>query len=204
MAFENMTSSVNAAINNLSLSQAIEALQPLVLFVIGITLYSVFIFKFYKFISRKDIFRISKGGDHSILKKIAYLLEYIFLFPVIAFSWFLVISTFLSIVSELVSMSNIFLISMATMASIRIAAYYDEDLSKDLAKLIPFAFLAILLTDLVEISSDIVVMLLNQLPDVLGNIIYYFIFIVVLEFILRLVFHGKPRLTRETMQAPIS
>ena len=87
MAFENATAYITDLVSNLSLSNAAEALQPLVFFLVGMVIYSIFVFKFYKFIARRDIFRVSKGGDHSKLKKLAYALEYIFLFPVIAFFW---------------------------------------------------------------------------------------------------------------------
>ena len=198
MELANLTTNINNVINNLSGPNAIEALQPLVFFAIGMVIYSIFIFKFYKFISRKEIFRISKGGDHSIIKKIAYVLEYLFLFPAVSFLWFLVISISLSILSEVVSISNIFLISMATLVTIRVTAYYNEDLSRDIAKLIPFGLLAVFLTDLVNLSAELLISSLFQLPYVLDNIIYYFIFIVLLEFILRLIFHGKPKLTAES------
>ncbi len=206
MDFENLIASIynnsiiplNSITNTLSIPQAIETLQPLILFVAGMVIYSIFVFKFYKFISRKDIFRISKGMDHSIIKKLAYTLEYIFLFPILAFFWFLVISMLLSILAEVVAIGNIFTVSMATLATIRVSAYYKEDLSRDIAKLIPFALMATLLVDLTSFSSKAPFGVLNQLPLVLDTLVYYFIFIVVLEFILRLIFHGKPRIYVES------
>lgn len=192
MALQNITSTVTDFLSRLSLAEGRLVLEPLIIFIIGMVIYSIFVFKFYKFISRKDIFRLSKGGQASILKKIGYALEYIFLFPIIAFFWFFVISVLLSILSGVVnSIGNIFMISMAIMATIRLAAYYNEELSRDIAKLIPFAMLAIFLLDISGLTLGAALIVLQQLPNSLNTLIYYFLFIVVLEFILRVVTHGK-------------
>lgn len=195
VSINNLTPSINNIINNLSLLQATETLQPLILFIVGMVVYSIFVFKFYKFISRKDIFRVSKGENNSAIKKLGYVMEYLFLFPVIAFCWFLILSILLALLSDVIMITNIFTVSMATLATIRITTYYDEDLSRDIAKLIPLALLAVFLIELTSFSSEVPLGVLSQIPTVLDTIIYYFIFIVILEFILRLIFHGKPKLT---------
>lgn len=195
MVFENTTAYINDLIGNLSLSNASNALQPLIVFVIAMAVYSIFVFKFYKFISQKDIFRLSKGGDHTTLKKIAYTLEYIFLFPIIAFFWFLVISIILTMISEVIALDNIFMLSMATLATIRITAYFSEELSRDIAKLIPFALLVIAMIDTAYISPHALNKVINQIPAVVDILIYYFIFILILESVLKLIFHGKPKIS---------
>jgi len=62
----------------LSLSEAIEILQPLAMFMIGMAVYSLFIFKFYKFISRRDVFgeKVKQGREVSTGTRI---FEYLFL-----------------------------------------------------------------------------------------------------------------------------
>jgi hypothetical protein len=191
MAFANITSTVADLFGQLSLQEGRLILEPLILFVIGMVIYSIFVFKFYKFISRRDIFRLSKGGHASALRKVVYALEYIFLFPLVAFFWFFVISALLSILSHVLTIGNIFMISMATMTTIRVCAYYDEDLSRDIAKLIPFALLAVFLLDIFSLSVQAPLEILRQLPAEVATLIYYFIFIVVLEFILRIITHRK-------------
>lgn len=190
MALE-ILDSLTAFINSLSLNEALSVLEPLIIFVITMTIYSVFVYKFYKFISRRDIFRLSKGGEASSLKRLVYGLEYLFLFPFIAFFWFFVIAVLLSMLSEVLIIGNVFMVSMATLATIRLAAYYHEDLSKDIAKLIPFALLAIFLLDITTISLDVPLSVLGQLPTVIKTLVYYFIFIVIIEFILKIAFHGR-------------
>jgi len=122
MILENVTSEINSFISNISVTEASNTIYPLVFFVVGIVIYSIFVFKFYKFISRRDIFRLTKGYDTSKLKKIAYALEYIFLFPIIAFFWFLIMSSLIAMLSEVVAIENVFMISIVTIATIRITA----------------------------------------------------------------------------------
>ena len=197
MALENLTNSVTQFITNLSFADASATLIPLVIFIIGMVIYSVFIFKFYKFISRKYIFGLIKDGRHTTLRKIAYALEYVFLFPLIAFFWFMVVSSILSMLSEVVAIENIFMVSMVTIATIRITAYYNECLSQDIAKLIPFALLAIFLIDITDMSPSVAIAVLTQIPTVAHTLVYYFVFIVILEFVLRLIFHVKPKITAQ-------
>lgn len=201
MAIQNLPlniTSISSLFSGLSVYEGLAVLEPLVIFVIGMVIYSVFVFKFYKFIARRDIFRISKGGSTSFAKKIAYLIEYIFLFPVIAFFWFLVISLLLVMLSQILTIGNIFMLSMAVMATIRITAYLSEDLSRDIAKLIPFSLLAVFLLEISNLSINAPLEVVRQLPSVGSTIIYYFVFIVVLEFFLRIIFHRKPKLPQKS------
>ena len=82
-----------------STSAAYETLKPLVIFVIGMVIYSVFIFKFYRFIARKDIFKfdLSKydgkklGGLRKLWRVILNIFQTIFLFPIISFFAFITV-----------------------------------------------------------------------------------------------------------------
>ncbi len=184
MAF-NMTSLLEIT-KNFSLAEAQTILEPLIVFIIGMIIYAVFIFKFYRFISRRNIFRRDKKyHEHEGIRKLGYVLEYIFLFPIVAFIWFFVMASILSMISEVLTIGNIFMISMAIVTTIRVTAYYNEELSRDISKLLPFALLAIFLLDISNISISTPFELLTQLPPIAKTLVYYFAFIVVLEFILR-------------------
>lgn len=180
-------------IDSLSLAEAQTVLEPLLVFIITMTIYAIFVFKFYKFLARRDVFRLSKGDNSSTAAKIGYALEYLFLFPLLAFFWFLVISILLSILSEILFIGNVFMAAMATMATIRLSAYYDEDLSRDIAKLIPFALLAVFLLDITSLSLDAPFQVIREIPTALSTLVYYFVFIVVLEFLLRIATHGRKK-----------
>jgi hypothetical protein len=171
-------------LGQLSFQGASAALQPLIIFVIGMVIYAIFVHKFYKFISRRDIFNLGgrRGGA------ITYVLTYVVLFPIAVFLWFFIISALLGILSTVLNIGEIFMISMALTATIRITAYYDEDLSHDIAQLVPFSLLAIFLLDISQMSFGTLFNVLYQIPSGLNFLVYYMGFIVILEIVLRLVF----------------
>ena len=80
----------------------------------------------------------------------------------------------------------ILLLSMALVASIRVCAYYSENLAKDLAKLLPFALLAVFLSDPIFPSFSYLREIILNLPSESSTIFYYFLFVFILELILRM------------------
>lgn len=187
MALEDVMLVATSFLSNMSLAEARASLEPMIILVIGIVIYSIFIFKFYRFVARRDIFRLPKTKNPGTGRKILYGLEYIFLFPIVAFIWFLVISVLLSVLSDVIAIGNIFMISMTLIVSIRITAYHHEELSRDLAKLIPFALLAVILLDISRVSAEVLFRVLNDLPAMATVLVYYFVFITVLELVLRFI-----------------
>lgn len=178
-----------------SLSEGLKIITPLFLFVVAMTLYSIFVFKFYRFVATRDIFELnlqqyksqSKWGWIKMISSILlYILEYLILFPIFVFLWFAVFSILLLLLSRQ-EFSIILLISMAIVSAVRVASYYSEDLSKDLAKMLPFALLGIFLIDISFFSLETIPDALAQIPSLLDTIIYYLIFAIVIELILRLV-----------------
>ena len=75
---------------------------------------------------------------------------------------------------------------MALVASIRVTAYYNEALSTDLAKMFPFALLAIFLVDMSFFSYQGSLTTIKQFPLMWKQLIYYLGFTIVLEFLLRI------------------
>ncbi len=186
MALDNITSTAGEFFNSLSVAEGRLALEPLVLFVLGMVIYSMLVFKFYRYIANKKILRIFKGDD--ALSRFLHVLEYIFLFPIVAFIWFLVMSVILSMMSKVIEINNIFMISMAIIATIRVTAYYNELLSQDVAKLLPLTLLAIFLLDITSLSASLErsIQVLSDLPSSTKVLFYYFVFLVLLEFFLKI------------------
>ena len=87
------------------------------------------------------------------------------------------------------SVAMVLLISVAIVAAVRVTAYYNEDLSKDLAKMLPFALLGVFLLDTSFFSFSEALTEIKQLFLLWENMIYYFIFVIGLEFVLR-ISHG--------------
>jgi len=172
-------------LGGLSVPEGFAVIEPLIIFVIGLVVYSLFVFKFYKFIAKKDIFKLSQ--ERGTAGKVAYVLKYIFLFPIVSFFWFFVIAVLVSMLSGVLKIENIFMVSMAIITTVRVAAHYDEDLSREVAKLIPLAMLGVLLLDISNISYNVPLQVINQISAVASVLVYYFIFLILLEFVLRAV-----------------
>ena len=94
--FEVVTGKVTDFVSALSFSDGITTVYPLFLFVIGMIVYSVFIFRFYRFVGGRNVFKpIDKSAKWT--RKLLHSLDYIFFYQLIAFFWFLVMSVLLSI-----------------------------------------------------------------------------------------------------------
>jgi len=173
-----------------------ELLKPLIYILIGMTIYAVFIFKFYRFLAKKDIFALNlrqyNRARHPFFQKILhiilYITEYLLIFPLLVFFWFIILTILLSFIVKDPLVSNILLISIALVGAVRITAYYNEDLSKDLAKMLPFTILGIYLIDATYVSFTNSWAFIQNLPSEINMILYYLIFLILLEFVLRIAY----------------
>lgn len=192
-----MAIDISTILNNLqtlSFSESLPLLKSIILYIVGISIYSVFIFKFYRFIAKKDVFDLNLSqynhSENAGLKKtlniLFYILEYLIIFPILTALWFVVLFVLLVFLSKNQSIESILLTSMAIIAIVRITSYYDEDLSKDLAKMLPFTLLGIFLVDSSYFSISTAKELLLQVPQYWHIFAYYFVFIVLVEFVSRI------------------
>ena len=92
-------------------------------------------------LSRHEGSRFS--GMRGLFHAVGYLLKYLIVFPFFAFFWLAVLTLILSILSNDRSFADVLLIALATVCAIRVTAYYHEDLSRDLSKILPFAVLGV-------------------------------------------------------------
>ncbi len=174
---------------------ALDLLGPVAVYVLGMSVYAIFIFRFYRFLAARDMFalnlsRYEKSRRRSVrrvLGVVMYVARYLIVFPLFAFFWFAVLTLILAFLAKDRSFADTLLIALATVSAIRVTAYYNEDLSRDLAKILPFAVLAIFLIDasFFEISESL--SLLERANDHRETILYYLLFLVLLEFALRIV-----------------
>ena len=121
------------------------------LFIIGIAIYSLFVWYFYRYISKRDMFPkffyiLEKEETSSKAKVATFAAMYIVSFPIIIFLWFTVLAFFVYLIGEEMPMYLAIFVSMAIIAVVRILSYYREDASKEIAKMIPYAILAFFLT----------------------------------------------------------
>lgn len=165
----------------------------LFIMVLLVVIYSIFIWKFYRYISAKnflglDLRKYNKSQNpffEKLLKGGLYFVEYIIVLPFLIFFWFFVFTLFLVFLTESLTINQVLIVSAIIIASIRMTSYYKEDLSKDLAKMLPFTLLAIALINPDFFDFTRIINSLNQIPEFLTLVFYYLIFIIILEIILR-------------------
>lgn len=159
-----------------------------------ILIYAVFIWKFYRWIATKNLLELNlnkynKSKHPTGAKMLAgafYLLEYIVILPFLIFFWFLIFTLFLLLLTENLPVNTLLIISATVIAAIRMTAYYNEDLSKDLAKLVPFTLLGVSLINPTFFNVGRIISQLSEIPQFISHIVSYLIFIVALEIVLRI------------------
>jgi len=156
--------------------------------------YAIFIWKFYRWIARKDILRLNLAkfnhSEHSVISKLIgvliYILEYLIILPLVVFLWFGVFTFFLMLLTKSLELQTILVISVTIVAAIRMTAYYKEELARDLAKLIPLTLLTVAISqglfDFQKVINQIQI-----IPTFLSDVWTYLIFIVLIEMFLRII-----------------
>jgi len=190
--FEGVLNSTTSMIN--STPEHYISLITLVFFTLVILIYSVFVFYFYKFIASKNILSLdlnkyNQSANASAMKFFAvllYILEYLIIFPLLTVFWFMFFSVFLLVLAKNLNVSMILTISAALIASIRITAYINSELARDLAKMLPFTLLALSLTQPDFFSIVLFLERIQSVPSLIYNIPYFISFIVIIEFIMRI------------------
>ena len=178
----------------LDIDEAYNLLEPVALYILGMSIYTLFVFKFYRFLASKDIFGIdvsryeeSKYRAVRVFLQITlYVAKYLFIFPLVAFVWFATFTVLLSFLAPDRPFSDILLVALAVVGTIRISAYLTEDLSRDLAKILPFAVLGIFIVNVSFFKTSESFEVLRQANDNRESILYYLGFLILLEFTLRI------------------
>ena len=81
--------------------------------------------------------------------------------------------------------------SFAIILAIRITSYYTKDLSKDVAKMLPFALLGVFLVSPSFFEFEDIITKIELLPNFLNTSVQYIIFIIIIEWILRIMLNIK-------------
>ncbi len=184
-----------------SVGELFTSVQPLMITLFALAAFAIFILEFYEFVATRDIFK--EGSAYSMAREelrereytgkffnfLVTSVEYLLLFPVIVFFWCGVFFLIIVAISE-VNVNTILLTSVAIVGAIRICAYYSRKIAEDVAKLLPLVMLGNFVLDIRMISPSatyetIKTAFLNPAFQQLA--IYYLIFIIMLEFVLRMV-----------------
>ena len=93
----------------------------------------------------------------------------------------------LTFLSENRTFPDILLMALVTVSTIRVTSYLSEELSRDLAKILPFGVLAIFIIDASFFSVVASLDVLKDIRDHSERILYYLLFLIALEFAVRLI-----------------
>jgi membrane protein implicated in regulation of membrane protease activity len=167
------------------------------LLVILIVVYSVLVWKFYRFIGKKNLIELNLNqynqAKHPFFIKFLagflYLVEYIIILPFIVFIWFAGFASFLILLSNDLEIQTILFLSVTIISAIRMTSYIPkngEEISKEIAKILPYTLLAVFVLNPSFFDFSRVLDHFGQLPTLFNNILLYVSFIFGLELILRI------------------
>ncbi len=165
----------------------------------GIACYAILVGTFYTLLSRRVLYHLDLrdhlGGEIRGWKKASkiasFVLSYTLVFPLITFLWFVALSVLLYVLSRTLSLASVFMLSLSVVASIRVCAYYKEEIAVDVAKLLPLALLGVLLVDPTYFNESMVRFRLLELFRSLPQFIPYLGIAIGIEWLLRILLACK-------------
>ena len=186
---------IGDALRGLSFDAAVGLIQPAIVFALVLAVYTMTVFYFCRFISRRDVIRFQYAGlrnlvaRHTILKVLLFswiwTFRYGLLFPVVAYTWFIMLTIMVAVLYNSKEPAQLVLISMSVITAVRITAYLDEDLSRDIARILPFALLGLFIANFAEFEIGATVRLLRDAVQEWERLLYYWAYVVLQELVLR-------------------
>lgn len=170
-------------------------LTSLTILTIGIAVYTLLVFAFYQNLSVRRPFHSGWGGETWWGRTISAL-EGIFVFPVMSFLYFAVLAGSLFFLAKSQSTYQIFLLSMAVVAGVRLTAFLSELASVDLAKLLPLSLLGVLVVDPNYATWAAVWARYQEIPSLVPVLGRFFLLFLVLETGLRMARSATQRIRK--------
>jgi hypothetical protein len=178
---------------------AVDAWGPLALRAVVIVAYLIFIFEFYRFVARRDIFelrfrRYARGvigrsveSVGNAVRFLLYVVEYLVVYPILTIVWYVFYLLLVVLLAPGIDVRLLLVTSMAVVTAIRVTSYYSQNLSQDLAKMLPLAILgALIVEESPALPSEVPVDVVLAVAAQWETIATYLLFLVLLEFVLRI------------------
>lgn len=143
----------------------------------------------YMKLSKKNLFTLEKPKDHKInfWSRLFYYFKYIFIFPLLTFFWFLLFVVCLKVLTYKTEIADIMFLGIVIVSAVRIAAYVDEKMAEDLAKMLPLTLLAAVILTPSFISINIKIEDFYIFKDNFLGFAKYLLFTIVLEGVLKII-----------------
>ncbi|MDB4602353.1 hypothetical protein OAH71_00360 [Euryarchaeota archaeon] len=171
----------------------IEESYPTLGAILAISAYSIFVFIFYRNLAKRDLITLNldkysnnlTGKIKKYIKSITFVIQYILIIPILLTFWTLVLAIILTLLSPDADHSRNALIATSVVGSVRILSYWTEDLSRDVAKMLPFGVLGVFLVGDAQVQISEIKELLESLEEIATSFISSLFLIAVVEGILR-------------------
>jgi len=172
-----------------------EVGQAVNVFIIAvlIAITALFVWYFYRTLSQKNLISLNLSqynrSEHPVYSKFLatglYLLEYIILMPFLIFVWFAALSIFTLLITSERTVVQILMLSASLILAIRILAYTNQEISRDLAKLFPFITLSVFLLTPGSFDLSNSLSKLGSIQGLFTNILYFLLVVFAVEILLR-------------------
>lgn len=158
-------------------------LQTLLIYGIGIAVYTVIVFAFYQPLSAREPYHTkAKPGWRG---RVIHVLEDVFVFPLMSFAYFAVLALSLFFLSKSQTTAQILLLSMGVVVGVRVTAHIHAFASVDLAKLLPWSLFAIILVDPGYLSFSATLARVGEAARMAPVLVQYFVLFILIEATLR-------------------
>lgn len=125
-----------------------QELQTLAIYGIGIAIFTALVFAFYRSLSKRRPIPLPTSDMPGWVGGLSRIVERGLLFPLTSFLFFAVLAASLFFLTKPeVTTGTILTIAMAVVVGVRVTVYVSEEMSNDLAKLVPLSLLAVVLVD---------------------------------------------------------
>lgn len=163
--------------------------------IMSITLFAAISGSLYEVLSRREIFRFNLSKrikdllnlPQKTIDIIEAVFTYTILFPLITLIWTISIIIFLLALADYKVPSDALILALSIVASTRICAYFNEAIALDIAKLLPIGLLAVLIANPASLSYGDVFSRVDEIWRLAPQFSVLFIFLVIIEWVLRFV-----------------
>ncbi len=174
-----------------------DAITTLAVYAAGILGYALVVNVFYQIISRRIMFGAVRRHGEMRVKGPMGGFAYLLVFPFISFAFFLLLSlSLLFLGGENQDPAVTFTLAMAVVLAVRVAAYFSEPTSHDVAKMLPLGLLGVILVRAEFINVLDSIERMTSIVEHVGLVAVYFGVVVVVEYVLRIIwmmFHPDHR-----------
>ncbi len=169
---------------------------PTLLAIIAIAGYSAFVYLFYRQLARRDLLTLDlskyestmTGRIKGFFRTFIFLVQYVIAIPTLIAFWTLVMAVILTLLSEGTDHSRNAMIATSVVGAVRIVSYWTEDLSRDVAKMLPFAVLGVFLVGSTSVKISEFEELYQNIPQLAESYVNSLILLSILETILRIIY----------------